>query len=200
MVVIWRRAALLLAGFGFLPSQPAGISWLPTIPQLPPHYGDYTPDSQQLEPTLWFASNATLAGLPGGGLAGLPQEQGSDGFVVGTINSALLDPEDQAGVGTGPDGFGLNLAAAPDGATEYGCGQMPVQIQSAGQYWNGRTSGRLPAALAANAPSDPVGGPTGDPSDLLPEGPAGGWCRPRPLPFTYSSPLASRALARGCSC
>ena len=193
-MVSWRRAAFLFAGFGFLPSQPAGIPLLLTLPQPSPLYGDYTPSTQQFETTLWFAPNATLAELPGGGLAGLPQEQGSDGFISGTINNALLDPEDQAGVGTSPDGFGLSIAAAPDGATEYGCGQLPGQIQSGGQYWNIRTSGRVLASLAANAPGDPVEGPTGDPSNLLAEGPASGWCRPRPLPFTYSSPLASRAF------
>jgi hypothetical protein len=193
-VVVRSRAAVLLAGIGILPGQPAGLLLLSVKPQLPPHYGDYTPTMQQLEPTLWFPPSATLAGLPGGGLAGLPQEQGSDGLVSGTINSALLDSSGQTDVAAGAAGSALSVAAAPYGAAWYGCEQLPGQIQSVGEYWNGHAAGRLPAVFSASVPGDPVEGPAGDPSNLLATGRAGAWCRPRPLAFANSSPLASRTF------
>jgi hypothetical protein len=193
-VVVRRHAAVLLAGIGILPGQPAGLPLPPVDPNLPARYGDYIPGTQQLEPTMWFPPSATLAGLPGGGVAGLPQAQGSDGFISGTINSALLDPTDQTDGGMVSAGSALSVALAPDGAAWYGCEQMPGQIQSGGEYWNGHATGRFPAMLAANVPGDPVEGPSSDPSNLLAKGRAGAWCRPRPLAFANSSPLASRTF------
>jgi hypothetical protein len=190
--VVKRSAAVLLAGIGFLPGQPAGISLLQTQLQLPGHYGDYLAGTQQLEPSLWFPPTGTLAGLPGGGVAGLPQEQGSDGFISGAINAALLDPSDQIGIGTGPTGSGPAAAESLDDVGGYGCEQAPGQVRTGGQYWNGQTSLPMPAVLAPNAPGDPVEGPNGDPSNLLGDGRAGGWCRPHPLPFADSSPMARR--------
>jgi hypothetical protein len=191
-VVVRPRAAVVLAGISFLPGQPVGIPLLPAEPQLPAHYGDYTPTTQQLEPTSWFPPSATLAGLPGGGLAGLLKQQGSDGFIRGTINSALLDPPDQTDAGTGSAGLAPTVAAAPYGAAWYGCEQLPGEIQSGGEYWKGHASGRLPAVFPVRVPGDPVEGPAGDPSNLLAKGRAGTWCRPRPLVFANSSLLASR--------
>ena len=46
----------------------------------------------------------------------------------------------------------------------------------------------------ANPLGDPTSGPTGDRSNLPPPGPAGAWCRPLPVPFAQSDPLASRTL------
>lgn len=195
MVVKLPRAAVLLAGIGFLPTQLGGISLSPTGPRLAPHYGDYTPTGQQLEPSLWFGPSSTLSGLPGGGLGGLAQEQGSDGIIAGTVTAAMLQTANGAVAAAGATGLVPSVTAAPfQPGTGYGCGQLPGQLQSGGQYWNTRTSGRLPALLAANVPGDPVEGPAGDPSNLPPDGRGGGWCRPRPLPFADSSPLASRAF------
>jgi len=193
-VVVRRRAAVLFAGIGFLPGQPAGIPLLPAEPQLPAHYGDYTPTTQQVERILRFPPNAALAGMPGGGLAGLPQEQGSDGFISGTINNALLDSDGEAVAETKPAGFLPRVAAAPDGVAQNGCEQLPGQIRSGAEYWNGRAIGRLPAISPASVSGDPVEGPAGDPSNLLTNARAGGWCRPRPVAFASSSPLASRAF------
>ena len=193
-MVVRSRAAVLLAGIGILPGQPAGLPLLPVKPQLPTHYGDYMPSTQQLEPTLWFPPSATVTGLPGGGLTGLPQEQGSDGFIRGTIDSALLDSSDQTYVAAGAAGSALKVAAAPYGAAWYGCEQLPGQIQSGGEYWNGHATSRFPAVLTVNVPGDAVEGPSGDPSNLLVEGQAGAWCRQRPLAFANSSPLASRTF------
>jgi len=193
-VVVRRHAAVLLAGIGILPGQPAGLPLLPVDPKLPAHYGDYIPGTQQLEPTMWFPPSATLAGLPGGGLVGLPQEQGSDGFISGTIYSALLDPADQTDIAASSAGSALSVAAAPESMAWYGCEQPPGQIQSGGEYWNGHATGRLPTVLAANVSGDPVEGPSGDPSNLVAEGRAGAWCRPRPLAFANSSPVASRTF------
>jgi len=193
-VVVRPRAAVLFAGIGFLPGQPAGIPLVPAEPQLPAHYGDYAPTTQQFEPIMRFPPNAILAGLPGGGLVGLPQEQGSDGFVSGTINNALLDSEGQAVSETTPVGSLPRIAAAPDSVAQDGCEPLPNQIQSGAQYWNGRATGRLSALSPANVSGDAVEGPAGDPSNLLTKGRAGGWCRPRPVAFANSSPLASRAF------
>ena len=187
-----RSAAVLLAGIGFLPGQPAGVPLLPTQQQLPAHYGDYLPGTQQLEPSLWFPPTATLAGLPGGGLTGLPQEQGSDWSISGAINAAVLDRSDQIGIGMGPTGIGPTVAAAPEGVSWYGCEQAPGQVRTGGRYWSTQRSVSLAAMLAPNVPGDPVEGPNGDPSNLLAEGRAGAWCQPRPLPFADSSPLARR--------
>lgn len=193
-MVVRRGAAVLLAGIGLLPGQPARIPLLETPPRLPAHYGDYIPGTQQLEPTMWLPSTAPLAGLPGGGLAGLPQEQGSDGFTTGMINGALLDPSDETGMGSGASRSGPIVPAAPEGVSWFGCEQMPAQVRTGGLYWNGQTSLSVPAVLAPNVPGDPVAGPTGDPSNLVAEGRAGAWCRPAPLPFADSSPLANRAF------
>jgi hypothetical protein len=158
-VVVRRRAAVVLAGIGFLPGQPVGIPLLPAEPQLPAHYGDYTPTTQQLEPTLWFPPSATLVGLAGRGLAGLAQEQGSDGFISGTINSALLDSSGQTPSAAGSAGSALSVAAAPYGAAWYGCEQLPGQFRSGGEYWKGHASGRLPAVLPVSVPGTRSRGP-----------------------------------------
>jgi hypothetical protein len=193
-VAVRPHAAIVLAGIGFLPGQPVGIPLLPAEPQLPAHYGDYMPTTQQLEPTLWLRPSATLTGLPGGGLAGFPQEQGSDGFISGTINSALLESSDQTPSAAGSAGSALSVAAAPHGAAWYGCKQLPGQIQSGGEYWNGHATGRLPAVFPASVPGHPVDGPAGDPSNLLGKSRAGAWCGPRPLAFANSGPFASRTF------
>jgi hypothetical protein len=193
-VVVRRRAAVLFAGIGFLPGQPAGIPLLPAGPQLPAHYGDYAPTTQQVEPILWFPPNATLAGLWGGGLAALPQEQGSDGFISGTIYNALLDSDGEAVAETNPARSAPRVAAAPDGVAQNGCEQLPGQIQSGAQYWNGRATSRLPAVSPASVSGDPVEGSASDPSNLLTKARAGAWCRSRPVAFANSSPLASRAF------
>jgi hypothetical protein len=193
-VVVRRRAAVVLAGIEFLPGQPVGIPLLPAEPQLPAHYGDYTPTTHQLEPTLWFPPSATLVGLAGRGLAGPAQEQGWDGFISGTITSALLDSSGQTPSAAGSAGSALSVAAAPYGAAWYGCEQLPGEIRSGGGYWKGHASGRLPAVSPVSVPGDPVEGPAGDPSNLLAKGRAGAWCRPRPLAFANSSSLASRTF------
>ena len=193
-MVVRRRAVVLFAGIGFLPGQPAGIPLLPAEPQLPAHYGDYAPTTQQVELILQFPPNATLAGLPGGALVGLPQEQGSDGFISGTINNALLDSDGEAVAETNAAGSAPRVAAAPDGVAQNGCEQLPGQIRSGSQYWNGRATGSLPAISPASVSGDPVEGPAGDPSNLLAKGREGTWCRPRPVAFWNSNPLASRAF------
>jgi hypothetical protein len=158
------------------------------------HYGDYTPTTQQVEPILRFPPNATLAGLPGGALAGLPQEQGSDGFISRTINNALLESDGEAVAETNPAGSARRVGAAPDSVAQNGCEQLPGQIRSGAEYWNGRAIGRLPAVSPSSVTGDRVEGAAADPSNLLTKARAGAWCRPRAVPFANSSPLASRAF------
>ncbi len=85
--------------------------------------------------------------------------------------------------------------------------QVADNLQAGGQYWNDRGASLGGARLApAQFPlgvftrpvmlANPLGGlgPTGDRTNLVAPGPAGGWCRPAREPFSLSSPLEDNLL------
>ena len=80
-----------------------------------------------------------------------------------------------------------------------------TKLQTGGEFWTTQAVSAAPAQFPAgvftgitlenaNPPGDPTQGPSGDPSNLVPAGPAGGWCRPPSLPFDQNNPLVSPAL------
>ena len=87
------------------------------------------------------------------------------------------------------------------------CGDelLVTKLQTGGEFWTTQAVSAAPAQFPAgvftgitlenaNPPGDPTQGPSGDPSNLVPAGPAGGWCRPPSLPFDQNNPLVSPAL------
>jgi hypothetical protein len=73
------------------------------------------------------------------------------------------------------------------------------ELQVGGEYWNGQAVSNSPVqfprgVFAGGDLANPLGGlgPAGDPANVSGPGPAGSWCRPRPPPFSTSSPLTSR--------
>lgn len=77
--------------------------------------------------------------------------------------------------------------------------QMAKRLQAGGEFWNAQgvsdTRVRFPQGVFTGIDvGNPLGGlgPSGNPSNLSPPGPGGGWCRPSPGPFSVSSPLESR--------
>lgn len=189
------RAGVLLAGIAFLPTQSGGISLLlpqeqlrpidghSTAPMLlsiePAPYGNFSPPAGGLDPSLAF--DFSLVGFEAG--------PGPDP-AIGT----LADAGDQLGIGDSAAGPSTIGGAAIPAATRSVCEQAPEQLQAVGNYWNHQASSGPPVQLAVNVATDPVRGPSGDPGNLPSAGPAGAWCRPPPLPFAESGPLASRAF------
>jgi len=59
---------------------------------------------------------------------------------------------------------------------------------------------QLPRGVfTASDVGNPLGdlGPGGNPANLSPSGPASGWCRPAPVPFSEVSPLENHLLCIG---
>ena len=184
------RAATMLAGIGFLPSQPATVSLLPREMQRQvvgsPSNGSFPQSANQLDPLLSFQSGTSLEGQSG--------KQGSDSAVATLVNGTVLGADNALGDNTlGLGGSATSFAPAinsPAGVRA-ACEGLVGQLQSAGNYWNGQTVSGIPGLLAATSTAVSMGGNS---ANLSPEGRAGAWCRPAPLPFTESSPLASRAF------
>ena len=194
------RASVLLAGIASLPVQSGNVSLLPPTAQLrtiegvqkAPEpdgiepYGNFLPPAGGLKPALTFGF--------GWSLTGLAEALGVDPIVSASLNGTVSDAADQfgvLGVATGP---AETVGAAASPVTRTMCEQLPRQLQAFGEYWNNHSAGGLPVQLAANPSMDPTQGPSGDPSNLPRQGSPGAWCRPSPVPFAYSSPLASRTF------
>lgn len=196
------RASVLLAGIALLPTQSGSISLLapreqlraieglPGRPQVravgPSLYGDFVPPAGGLDPALTFGFSESLVG---------PAEaQGPDSVISASANGTVSDAADQFSVGGSATRLTEAVEAPTPVATGIVCEQLPQQLQAFGEYWNNHSVAGPPVRLSANISADPVRGPSGDPSNLPWPGPAGAWCRPLPLPFADSSPLASRAF------
>lgn len=194
-------ATVLLAGIAVLPTQSGSISLLPpgeqlraieglrTGPQInaiaAPPYGNFAPPTGVPDPALAFAFDWNLAGLP--------EAQGSDSAITALINGTVSSPSDESGVVAGPvTGFVPAVSATDLGGFQIRCGQLTHMLESGGEYWNTQTVGGPAAQFFVKAPADPTQGPSGDPSNLYWPNSAGEWCRPLPLPFAESGPLASR--------
>jgi hypothetical protein len=178
-------AATMLAGIAFLPSKPGTISLLPEEMQRQvvgtPSYGSFLPSTNQLDPSLSFQFSTS----PEAQLA----TQGSDPVVTGFVSGAVLAPDNALGLGGGATSFAPTIISGE--GVQTACGELARQLQSLGKYWNGRTVSGMPGLLAANSAAVSGGGNS---SNLSLEGRAGAWCRPAPVPFADSSPLASRAF------
>jgi hypothetical protein len=83
--------------------------------------------------------------------------------------------------------------------------QLPKRLQAGMEFWDAQARSIAPVQLPsgifaassllnANFLGDPISGPSGERSNLPSPGPAGAWCRPGPVPFFESSPLARRVL------
>jgi hypothetical protein len=117
---------------------------------------------------------------------------GSDfGASVPTVTGDMNDPPIEAG--------GIEPICTDD--------EIADQLQAGGQYWNDQGAGLGAGRLApAQFPlgvftrpimlANPLGGlgPSGDRSNVVAPGPAGGWCRPGREPFSLSSPLEDDLL------
>lgn len=206
-------AMVLLVGTAILPARSSSISLLSPGLQLraigglaggsperalaPSLYGNFAPSAGSSDPVLSFDFGWNANG---------PLET----QVSGLAAAALLYGTTPAGT----DAFGITgggpvptTAAAAPGPIRVICedDKLARQLQAGGQGWNTYGVKAAPVQFAsgvftgsglenANPQDDPTRGPSGDPSNLLPPGAAGGWCRPRPVPFSLSSPLASRVF------
>jgi hypothetical protein len=127
-----------------------------------------------------------------GGAATPPFADGSgSGVSVPTVTGDIGDPTVEAG--------GIEPMCLED--------EVADKLQSGGEYWNSQEANFGGARLApAQFPlgvftkpvvlANPLGafGPTGDRTNLVAPGPAGGWCRPSRAAFSLSSPLENNLL------
>jgi hypothetical protein len=203
-----RHAAILIAGIILLPgiarAQSGGPSLL--LPGAassiaPTTYGHAAAAIGSPDPVLLFA-------LGGSALGPMAQTPGTDpaatALVYGTVNA---DAEEFGG-GGGGGGEPVPILQGAPGGIEAICsdGQLAARLQAGGNSWTERGARTSPAQFppgvfaetSADAIPDylaaPTTGPSGDRSNLAPQGPAGGWCRPLAVPFAQSSPLASRGF------
>jgi hypothetical protein len=199
----WPRAGVLFAGLASLPTQSGSISLLPPSEQLraiegtqreplwrdiePMPYGNFLPPTGGLAPALTSGFSWNLLGLA--------EAQGSDSIITASLNSAVADAAGLFGVASAAAGP-LTTGTTPTLAgAQTVCEQLPQQLQTFTEYWNNHSVSGPPVSLAANLPTDPVRGASGDPANLAWPGPPGAWCPPSTLPFAPdSSPLANRAF------
>jgi hypothetical protein len=116
------------------------------------------------------------------------------------LNFSLSADSGDFGVGGGAtEVTPITASSAPAEGIQMVCEQTPQEMQAGGEFWNFNVGSGPPVDLplrefAPNSLADPIRGPSGDRSNLTPPGPVGAWCRPPPLPFADSSPLASRVF------
>jgi hypothetical protein len=190
------RFSVLLAGISILPTQSGGISLLPAGPQLraidelrtglqvtetkPLSYLEFVPPAGQLAPSLTFGFSWSDAGLA--------QTQGLDPAITALLESTVSATPEQ--FGGGAVGSARTASAEAPARIRTAC----EQLQTGAEHSNTISTSTLPVQLAANIPAQLSEGSTGYPSDLPSQGLAGAWCRPAPLPFVYSGPLANPAF------
>jgi hypothetical protein len=168
----------------------------------PISYGSIAPPIQTPDAALQSAFGFSTVGT-------MSDSQGIDPGVAGLVNGIISGPADVFSVGT--SGQAPSVSEATPVGSQPGCGddQTATLLQAGGEFWNGQAVSATPAEIpqgvlsvsalakmtsAGGNPSDPTLGPSGDRSNLPSLGLAGGWCRPQPVPFSKSSPLASRAV------
>lgn len=184
-------AATMLAGIAFLPSQPATVSLPPKEIQRQvlgaSSYESFLPSTNQLDPFLSLKFGTSLGGQS--------ETQGLDSAVATFVNDTVLGPDDALAPDNtlGSSGSATSFARAINSGAgvQAACEELAGRLQSAGKYWNGQTNSGVPALLAANSMAVSAGGNS---SNLSPQGRAGAWCRPAPISFADSSPLASPAF------
>lgn len=184
-------AGTMLAGIAFLPGQSGTVSLLPKEMQRQmlgsPSHGSSSQSANQLDPFLSSQSGTSLDAQS--------ETQGLDSAVAAFVNGAVLGPDNALGpdntLGSGGSVTSLAPTISSGPGVQAACEELGGQLQSAGKYWNGQTISGMPRLLAANSMAVPA---AGNASNLSLEGRAGAWCRPAPIPFAQSSPLASRAF------
>jgi len=137
----------------------------------------------------------------------MSQTQGLDAMVAKMLETAVST--DSEGAGSDQDSLWRTARRTPRGGIRPGCDddQLAERMQAGGQSWSGQARSAAPAQFPAgvftessaadvNRPGDPTSGPSGNRSNLSSPGPgpASGWCRPAPVPFAQSSPLAGRTF------
>jgi hypothetical protein len=156
------------------------------------------PQTMGLGPATSTMLDGILQGvLPGGGSA---EEIGVGSGGVGVASSGVVDGL-SGGVPTISGAGGLPTISTAQGIQPL-CSdnQMAQQLQVGGKFWDAQGVSATPVQFPPGVftgmdVKNPLGlDPSGNPSDLSPPGPAGGWCRPSPGPFSESSPLESRYL------
>jgi len=136
---------------------------------------------------------------------GLLRTQGLEpaayGLIIGTGST------DAETLGLGEDSSAPTADGAAPSGIHAACGdnQTAKRLQAGGDF----RPTQIPTAAPVQLPpgvftgsslnitkslGDPIDGPSGDRANLSPPGPAGAWCLPAPVPFSQSSPLASRAF------
>jgi hypothetical protein len=133
-----------------------------------------------------------------------PETLSPDPAVTALLREAVSADAEEFGVRGGS--VPTIRGAAPWGS-QWVCGddQLAVRLQDGGQFWIAQGVRAAPVQFPpgvltgsfleiANSLGNPTQGPGGDRSNLPPPGPAGAWCRPVPVPFDQSSPLASRTF------
>jgi hypothetical protein len=130
--------------------------------------------------------------LASSGAATSSSANGSSSSVsVPTVTADMSDPTVEAG--------GIEPVCVED--------EVADKLQAGGEYWNSQGSNfggarfapaQFPLGVFAKPVmlANPLGafGPTGDRTNLVAPGPAGGWCRPGREPFSLSSPLENDLL------
>ena len=195
------RATILFAGIAGLPIQSGSVSlWSSGAEHAiaPTNYGNFSSPIGSPDATLSTAFGWSAIGP-------MPQTQGSDPAVTALLYGTVSAGAEVFGVGEG------GVLPAPSRAAPGGihavCGddQTAMRLQAGGKFWTAQGMSGAPVQFppgvftgstldVANRLGDPTIGPSGDRSNLPPPGPAGAWCRPLPVPFAQSSPLASRTL------
>jgi hypothetical protein len=206
------RATVLVAGIMVLPTQSGGQSLISRGAERalsPSRTGPFaqplgSPNYASPTGALTLAMSVAFGFSP---VRPMSDAQGGDSAVAKLLDtSTSSDPES---FNIGPGGSGPTMDRTVRSGIHAVCEQDEIakRMQGASDFWSGKATSAPPAqfpqgvlreaSLAnANRLGDPVVGPSGDRTNLsLPSaGPANGWCRPLPVPFAKSSPLANRTV------
>jgi hypothetical protein len=176
---------------------PAAVTSVPTYP------GPMSPNAT-VDPAVSTVMDQTFqaALLQAGG----PAE--AEEFSVGSSDAAIASSA--AGTNSGATAGPSSADSATAGETptlavvSVADGIRPVctddetakALQAGAKFWGPQSVSTPPAQFPGGVVSgsnlgNPLGGlgPSGNPTNLLPAGPAGSWCRPGPTPFYLTSPL-----------
>ena len=134
-------------------------------------------------------SSGTSSSISGAGIISGSAGINATGAVVGSSGGAVI----------GPPGTLSETTAAAGIAPVCGANEVSSGLQAGGEYWSGQAVSAAPVQFAHGVfvgmeGGTPLGdlGPTGNPTNIMAQGPAGGWCIPPQTPFSDSSPLESR--------
>lgn len=161
------------------------------------------PQTLGSDSTTWTELEGILQqGVPPGSGSAEVDGFGVDGSGGAEVATGGVVAGLNGGVPTISGAGGLATISTAEGIQPL-CGdsQMTEQLQASGQFWNAQAVSATPVQFPQGTFTgidlqNPLGdlGPSGNPSNLSPQGPGGGWCRPPPGPFSQSSPLESRLV------